>query len=652
MKKTLLAMAALAATASAQADVLLCDSFAYPAGALNSRGQWVVNGSQGSYPVSVSDQSLTRTGYQDAPAGNAVTLTMELGSDSNQAIFAPKGTPAPTAIYYSALVRIDEMPSVSVKAGGFLCLTGTSGVTGDFGDGISSSEGGALCVRKGSDENSVRIGVSVKNSLNGLADTDVAWADTEIPLGETVLAVMRYEQTDGDSNDTVSLFLNPGADTTEPDAVSTGIGETLTDLRAVALNQRARPTSKTPRVTVDEIRVATTMAEIFSGQSAPVTVPNITVEGNPLDFGQVYTGVTVSRDVIVRGTDLTGDITVTPGESGQVTVSATSIAASAAMNADGFTLTLTLDPVESRFFSDRITLSSPGALDKVINGQWHPVPALVANTLRELADEDTHDMVSVYVYKGEATVTFIESYYDLSYDRVVNSIFAQDATGGVELRSATGCGYEEIDISGVSVGDNLTDIAGYLIFGDNGLTMVPRTAADWRVTSHGNQVTPIDLTLRQMAMAEDGYTYGNQLVRVCDMRFLDDYYWAGDYHGKWNSQKYQIFDGTLDDYEGLAWMWCNQAADYYKTSTEGYFNHRWNMTGICKNYYPLHISPRGKSDFEDLGERDMVSLEATGADSADAPAVYYNIQGVRVDNPVGGLYICRRGTTATKVLLP
>lgn len=99
MKKTLLAMAALAATASAQADVLLCDSFAYPAGALNSRGQWVVNGSQGSYPVSVSDQSLTRTGYQDAPAGNAVTLTMELGSDSNQAIFAPKGTPAPTAIY-------------------------------------------------------------------------------------------------------------------------------------------------------------------------------------------------------------------------------------------------------------------------------------------------------------------------------------------------------------------------------------------------------------------------------------------------------------------------------------------------------------------------------------------------------------------------
>lgn len=652
MKKTLLAMAALMAATSSQADTLLSDSFAYPAGALNSQGMWVVNGSQGSYPISVSDQSLTYPGYQDEAAGNAVTLTMELGSDSNQAIFAPKGTATPATVYYSALVRVDEMPSTSVKAGAFLCLTGTSGVTGDFGDGISSSEGGALCVKKGSADNKVKIGVSVKNSLNGLSDTDVAWAADEIAIGETVLAVICYAQADGNANDTASLFVNPTAGTTVPDAVSTGLDETLTDLRAVALNQRARPTSKTPKVTIDEVRAATTMAEIFTGSSEPVAVPNITIEGNPIDFGQVYTGVTVTRDVVIKGTDLTGDITVTLGESGQVTASAATIAKEAAMSADGHTLTLTLTPVESRFFADRITLSSAGALDKVINLQWHPVPALVATTLRELADEDSHDMVSVYVYKGEATVTFVESYYDLSYDRVVNSIFAQDATGGVELRSATGCGYDEIDITGIQVGDNLTDIAGYLIFGDNGLTMVPRTAADWRVVSHDNAVTPIDITLRQLATAQDGYTYGNQLVRICNMRFLDEYYWAGDYHGKWNSQKYQIFDGTLDDYDGIAWMWCNQAADYFKTSTEGYFNHLWNMTGICNNYYPLHISPRGTFDFEDLGEREMVAIDNIGADSADLPAVYYNMQGVRVDNPAAGLYICRRGNTATKVMLP
>ena len=79
-------------------------------------------------------------------------------------------------------------------------------------------------------------------------------------------------------------------------------------------------------------------------------------------------------------------------------------------------------------------------------------------------------------------------------------------------------------------------------------------------------------------MAESGYIYGNQLVRIRNVRFPDEYYLAGDYHGLWNSQKYEIYDGTLDAYEGYAWMWCNRGADYFKQPTTGYFNHKWNLT--------------------------------------------------------------------------
>lgn len=47
-----------------------------------------------------------------------------------------------------------------------------------------------------------------------------------------------------------------------------------------------------------------------------------------------------------------------------------------------------------------------------------------------------------------------------------------------------------------------------------------------------------------------------------------------------------------------------------------------------------------------------VQLPVADSDDTNAPAVYYNLQGVRVDNPVPGqLYIKRQGTRATKVLL-
>ena len=35
----------------------------------------------------------------------------------------------------------------------------------------------------------------------------------------------------------------------------------------------------------------------------------------------------------------------------------------------------------------------------------------------------------------------------------------------------------------------------------------------------------------------------------------------------------------------------------------------------------------------------------------DAPVEYYNLQGVRVDNPAGGLFIRRQGNKAEKVIL-
>lgn len=622
--------------AVANAEVVLNESFIYTPGNLNSQGQWVTNGVAGSNAINVCETSLTHDGYQDVARGNAVALDMESGKNSVQIPFNKNGL---TSIYYSALVRVDEFPSSLGKPGGIITLTGENTYEGTYGDGIVSSEGGALFVRKGSSDSKAQFGISVRNSSNGMSADQVQWATAEFDLGQPVLIVMHYTMGADENSDSMELYVNPTAESTTPDAVSTNLERSLMSIRGVALCQRSALTSKIPAVTIDELRGATELDEIFRGDNTQVTVPNFNFSINPLDFGQVYTGITQTRSLRVYATDLTADITVNSGESGQVSVEPSVIDKEAAMGPDGAEVTVTLSPVESRFYSDRITFTSEGAADKTLNVQWHPVSSLVASTIAELCDEDSHDMVSVYVYTGQATVTFVESYYDLSYDRVVNSIFAQDATGGFELRSATGCGYQEIDISGVEVGDNLTNVAGYLIFGDSGLTFIPRTPHDWEVVSKGNEVLPIELTLRELAMAPDGYTYGNQLVKVNNIRFLDDYYYAGDYYGLWNSQKYQIFDGTLDEYDGMAWMWCNKGADYFKQSSNGYFDHFWNLTGILNNYYPIHVSPRSYADFEDMGQRDMSSVDEL-TEHSDAVSVC-DLWGRNVDSTFRGIVIAR-----------
>ncbi|MDE5812013.1 MAG: right-handed parallel beta-helix repeat-containing protein [Muribaculaceae bacterium] len=64
-----------------------------------------------------------------------------------------------------------------------------------------------------------------------------------------------------------------------------------------------------------------------------------------------------------------------------------------------------------------------------------------------------------------------------------------------------------------------------------------------------------------------------------------------------------------------------------------------------------------KNDDSKLGEvifmpaHDPDSVEAIEADNSNAPAEYFNLQGIRVDEPVSGLYIRRQGNQATKQII-
>lgn len=60
---------------------------------------------------------------------------------------------------------------------------------------------------------------------------------------------------------------------------------------------------------------------------------------------------------------------------------------------------------------------------------------------------------------------------------------------------------------------------------------------------------------------------------------------------------------------------------------------------------PINVTFNGKGDGGFSGVNDIT------IDDANAPAVYYNLQGVRVNNPQNGLYIRVQGKNVSKVAI-
>ena len=77
----------------------------------------------------------------------------------------------------------------------------------------------------------------------------------------------------------------------------------------------------------------------------------------------------------------------------------------------------------------------------------------------------------------------------------------------------------------------------------------------------------------------------------------------------------------------------------------------------CTLYVPLGSAEAYKTtyvwwDFNNIIEKEMSGVEETLIDRCeDEHAVYYNLQGVRVENPSNGLYIKKQGNKVTKVVL-
>lgn len=629
---------AMALTASA--ETYLAESFDYAEGNLYGNGKWVKYGKKTTAPVQVANSPLTFAGYQDNAAGNAVRLTKESG-EYCQVLFRDKGTDAAKGtVYYSALVNVSELPSGS-RTAAFMALTGANSLDATkFGDAEAGSEGAGLFAQASGE--GFKLGVSRNVANLGNVKTSVAWADEECVLGTTYLVVVKYEIVDGADNDRISLWINPAKGDAEPAAsvvADEKSAESLADVRGIELRQGSSSVAKTPVAVIDEVRVASTWDEIFTPAKADaVETPEITITDMSADFGKVYKGLTYTKTINVKGKNLKGDISLSSPVSGEVAVSAATVAKADAESENGCDVVLTLTVDNTAMTSDKIVYAADGAQSRTQIVEWRPIETIAVNSFKELFDEDNISMTTLYVYKGEATVTAIDSNF--------YTFYAQDSQSAAEVRSASGCGYDEVDLTKVKPGDNITDIVGNVIFSDDGgIDFVPVAADAWRVVSEGNVVEPKVLTFEQIHAAE-ACDVIFQLVTVKDVKFDEKYgsYPDPDYYGKFNVPFHLVSDKTRSGE-----LWYFRGTDIYNSSTNGYFDKVWTVTGICYYITPVAtVAPRSLADFVVQPEGAVDSIAAGEAEVVG----YFDFYGRKVENPAPGIYVVRRadGTTGKAVV--
>ena len=641
MKKLLLFCAATMAMAlTASAETYLAESFDYAEGNLYGNGKWVKYGKKTTAPIQVAKFPLTFAGYQDNAAGKAVRLTKESG-EYCQMLFRDKGTDAAKGtVYYSALVNVSELPSGS-RTAAFMALTGANSLDATkFGDAEAGSEGAGLFAQASGE--GFKLGVSRNVANLGNVKTSVAWADKECAIGKTYLVVVKYEIIDGADNDRISLWVNPAKGDAEPAAsvvAEEECSESLADVRGIELRQGSSSVAKTPVAVIDEVRVASTWNEIFTPAKADaVETPEITITDMSVDFGKVYKGLTYTKTVNVKGKNLKGDISLSSPVSGEVTVSATTVAKADAESENGCDVVLTLAVDNTAMTSDKIVYAADGAQSRTQIVEWRPIETIAVNSFKELFDEDNISMNTLYIYKGEATVTAIDSNF--------YTFYAQDSQSAAEVRSASGCGYDEVDLTKVKPGDNITDIVGNVIFSDDGgIDFVPVAADAWRVVSEGNVVEPKVLTFEQIHAVE-ACDVIFQLVTVKDVKFDEKYgnYPDPDYYGKFNVPFHLVSDKTRSGE-----LWYFRGTDIYNSSTNGYFDKVWTVTGICYYITPVAtVAPRSLADFVVQPEGVVDSIAAGEAEVVG----YFDFYGRKVENPEPGIYVVRRadGTTGKAVV--
>lgn len=224
-------------------------------------------------------------------------------STTGYAIFAADGIDCSTSftaqttgtVFYSFIMNVNTMASVTDANGGYFATLGTS-----------SNTYGATLWAKRVDDGTFNLGTEVRtaNAANTTYDT------TPLTTGTTYFVVVAYTFGAAASDDTVSIWINPTIGGAQPAATITDT-HTGTDLVSISnFILRQDSTTETPSMSVDELRIGTTWAQV-TGNALGTSNNNIVglkMYPNPVANGTLFIETTANAEKTVAVHDVLGKL--------------------------------------------------------------------------------------------------------------------------------------------------------------------------------------------------------------------------------------------------------------------------------------------------------------------------------------------------------
>ncbi len=605
---------------STNATLLFNESFNYTTGDLYNQGGWVKYGSHAKDPIQVVNTPLTYAGYQTTAVGYAAKIGSSdtQGQDLMKHIGHLANTNGNVA-YIGALLKVD-----AVGTNYFLAVCDST--SSAFADGRTPSEKIRLYALEGSTDGKFKFAL-------GKGNDKYVTTETEYDLNSTYLVVIKYEfvvatgdESTTKNDDPIYLFVNPSL-TAEPStstAVATLLGDTYgSDIawrgaNALELKQGQTFSKACPTVTVDNIRIATTWNELLteSGDTPdPTPTATITPSTTKLEFGNLYVDDTKTLKFTVKGTDLTGDITLASNNA-EVVLDKTTITQAEAEA--GVEVTATLTAATAGEQTATITLSSVGATNVTIAVSWTAIAVTKVATIAALKAEVSTNPEALFLYTGEAVIT----YYEVTGEYSTPTFYVEDATGAV-------CIYDYYENT-CKVGDKIKDFM-VVASSEEAYRGLPFSfVSTVTIVSSGNEWTPQVVTLQQLQ--DNAADYLMELVKVENVT-LDQ-----------TEANYKAGNNAISKDGTTAVINLTSDNTLIGTAKPAIAD----IVGI--SYYTSGYNIRVRTDADIVAKTTPTSIETIALDQLTGEYEIYTVSGQRTDALQPGVNIIRQGEKTYKVI--
>ncbi len=246
---------------------------------------------------------------------------------------------------------------------------------------LSNSTGGAGTVNKPVTEITLNSDGSASLWYIKGADPSISTTPTSLTFGDVEAGTtkqMTFTVTGANLTSDITVTKTGNNFSVSPTSISKGNGSATATVTVTFSPTAGQTQNYTGTVTLTCGSVTKTVNLTGRGVYTP---PTITVNPTSLTFDG-YVGQTYTQTINVKGTNLTGNITVAKSGNGIYSVSPTTITASQAMSSNGVNVTVTYAPTAAGNTSATLTLSSSGAsnVTVAVNGTAQAAtPTLIVN---------------------------------------------------------------------------------------------------------------------------------------------------------------------------------------------------------------------------------------------------------------------------------